>query len=993
MDVLRGLLANTVQGDNNLLQQATEQLGVIYTNPESVVALITLVKTEAAIPIRMAAAIGLRVALTNCWDAIQATEQANPCLTAFLEILQQENDFKVRHLVIDALQPVFRASIENWPELVQFLNTLTNPSDVSKFELFLSLLNAILEFLPLDVVAELFEVMCTHIQVALNSDSPELAVSASHLCAFVLSFVMTTPEIANVLYHHIFTVFVKALKCESAMAVEFMRDLCRIIKNSEKFADAPVLAQEFFQIILDAEIPNASKCLVASPIGKLIKQYPGEMKDVLPETIAITLHLAQQAFIDGCFEDQADLLFAVSPIDRLSRCIDSEEFFEAFWGAVQTDSVESIVAACAALTCFVEYIPETIAANFDRVFSFAMNCLVHADHCVKEAGLSVCFELVARNSEMFADVMDKICEQLAVIFESGHDPVARKALAFISELLFVTKIEDCYIERLLTMLLGCFQRYSGLQVFSMTAIAGLCESAEESIERYTDVVGHVVIQGAGLNATDHAIIKARALEALGSLIRYAPAKMEQFVGSVPGLLLECLTADDINLVGSAVLAVTALAKCESFQFDAEALLTSIINILKYNLEEQNITRETALYDSFMEAKELSLDLLTVLVKHHPAVVAPAVQVIVPLAIEHFDIPVPSVQLAAMNCAISIAAVANTAPTELVMKFIEHFEDSDKEIAMLGFRGFGLIVKHHIPMNEDIQTGLKGAIQTVFQALKVEMNCQTEDESLTLEVKDEAFDFLATVAQYAPEIFPVDSVIELATAAAKDGEKAATVELVGTLVEYYAVFSDKIPSLMKKAVHGLFWDTLPLCDTELPPHPLSGIRCVVEADPKCANIAPVLEHVAQLFPLAFERQPYYWVTMASAVSLLLSILRVCGAGAFNVAEVLPRMLAFLPRCLSESESDNIISSLVVLCQASAEFVEFCRNDVVRILAVVAGFRNSRVRHLHISEETMHAACSLLATLIGQDEQIHASLAQSLGSMAYQRLQARVAKAMT
>jgi hypothetical protein len=112
-DHLRDLIVQTFEGGDGL-EAAGQELGHLYTNPEILPHFLQLMDPSEPPRIRSFAAIALQYTFVHCWDMI---ESVHPWLETFLRILSTETDPNVRHLFIDALSPVFRSSVGDWPDL------------------------------------------------------------------------------------------------------------------------------------------------------------------------------------------------------------------------------------------------------------------------------------------------------------------------------------------------------------------------------------------------------------------------------------------------------------------------------------------------------------------------------------------------------------------------------------------------------------------------------------------------------------------------------------------------------------------------------------------------------------------------------------------------------------------------------------------------------------------------------------------------------------
>jgi hypothetical protein len=853
-----------------------------------------------------------------------------------------------------------------------FVNGLSSPANESAFELFLYLVRAILECIPADMVESLFEVICEHLEVALNSESAELAISAAHLCSAFLVFVSTLPEIMGRLFQSMLSAFVKAIRSEAAKSFDFCKDICKILKHADNFEDPRSIAQELFHCALDDTIPAAYRVLISGPIRCLVLRYFTEMKELLQELIAICLHLASTSFSGECFNDCDGVMFALRPLEILARESDSDVFFSTFWGVASTSAVWDILAMGASISLFVDVIPETIARECSQLFLFSFNCLGHSDHTVQECGIAILFELIARNSAQFVEHMERILQLLVAVCQTAHEPAIRSSLAFLAELLFVIEIPDQFIEVVLTLVSECLHHFPSHQDLAFTVFAALCQSSGESIRPFVTTILVLIRQALALS--DFSLPKARAIEALGSLMANAPVETTEFTEIGPALFLECAACDDISAYSSAVLALTALARSSAFPISPENLFAVVTKSL-----ELAVDPTTAVYECTAEAITQALALLVAVLKFHPDIVAPLAPTFAPLVSAQIDCEHIDVQTAAMKAGVDLARLLGVPAPDLLEKFTEHLEDASAATAALGFRGFARYLKRGLAIEDTL---LEAVITAAFQGLKLELSCQSRDETLTLELSDEIFGFLAAVAQFCPAACPVDRLLKVC---GKKGD--LIVEIVGVFAEYWSVMS--IASLAKTVLVDLFVQSLTFVNFDTPPHPISAIRCVVETDGLGeGQFETVLNSLAELLNREFEGQSCYFLVIGSVVSALLSILRVTGAQSASVQALLPKMFAAIPRCLSKAEAGNILTTIMSFHENSETFFTAYRSEISRIYASVLAMRMRKLRQLGIGDDLLQSLVRLFLTAASGDAGLLPRIAADFAPAAAARLMGRL-----
>lgn len=403
-DQFRELYELTTVPDDDTVKTATEQLVKLYENPESIFPLINLMNPKEKMVLRQAATIGFKTILHQSWDEIRSTEHLQAIKNAMIEILSKENNYTMRSILLDAMVPIFSTETENWPELMQYIEMIANKTDESSIESFLSILTTILRFLGIDFIAPLFENLLNKAKEAMSTKSDQVILAGSGLLRAILNLISTDQEIISSIVLEMLESFYRLLKEDSKIAGAVLNDICAIFTdNDDIFETVQPLIEQYYSIISDDEISSESRCICIQLLYTLIKKYPNEIKSESTQIIASSLELAALIANDDCFDDQLDILYAVRPIEQLSKQISPSEFFDFFWSSAQTDTPNKILAVTAAVNSFMENIPEEISLNFPLIFDFTIGCIQSPHHFIQECGFSNILQLIPRYYSLFSD--------------------------------------------------------------------------------------------------------------------------------------------------------------------------------------------------------------------------------------------------------------------------------------------------------------------------------------------------------------------------------------------------------------------------------------------------------------------------------------------------------------------------------------------------------------------------------------------------------------
>ena len=371
-DQFRELYELSTVPDDDSVRMATEHLVELYHNPESIFSLIILLNPREEIKLRKAAAIGLKATLQICWEIISSSEHLQGLKDSMIELLSNEQDYIMRHIILDAMSPIFFTEVENWPQLNEYIESLSNETDESSIELFLSIFTAIFRYLPLDFIASLFDNLLAKAKTALSTQSNQVILAGSHLLRAILNLISTEQEIMASIIMEMLETFYILLKNNSQIAGEILDDICSILTDNE-IEGIEALLQQYYTLISDEEIPVDNRCVCSQLLCTLIEQYP---KVIEPESGQIIAELASLAVVeDECFDSQFDVLYAVSPIEYLAINTSPDNFFAEFWENIQIDTPNKLLAISTAVNSFIEHLPEIISLNFSDIFDLSLDII------------------------------------------------------------------------------------------------------------------------------------------------------------------------------------------------------------------------------------------------------------------------------------------------------------------------------------------------------------------------------------------------------------------------------------------------------------------------------------------------------------------------------------------------------------------------------------------------------------------------------------------
>ena len=220
-----------------------------------------------------------------------------------------------------------------------------------------------------------------------------------------------------------------------------------------------------------------------------------------------------------------------------------------------------------------------------------------------------------------------------------------------------------------------------------------------------------------------------------------------------------------------------------------------------------------------------------------------------------------------------------------------------------------------------------------------------------------------------------------------------IECIGVLCEYYAVASSTIQSLFNKEIRRFFFETMKCCiEMENPPHPISSVRCYIETvgQLQAEEIQTIQALSVTLLSTDFQGQEYYLNTIATSISLLLSMARIAtstDSTLFDIDQFAPKMLSLLPQNMCQSEAENIVSSLIWCSSNIPHFLEKYGQELLRILVKILSMKKNKLEQLKISNETLNASIQLFAQIRASVQQTDQFVEQCLDPYELERFRAR------
>ena len=975
--------------DNELLEQASQTLLQAYQDPMTINVLFEIFSNYQNPADKNAVALGMKSTILNTWQEqiIQNEELKEHVKDQFLQLLVKEKDHTVRRCLFEAMDPIFMTELGEWAPFIQFISSLQKePQD------FFTVLSLSFQYLPIQAVGELFIPIFQLVESVFKSKTPNPSIisAGASFMTVMFTYMSAEPEAMVPLFEALTTCLTNTISKSPKYLTDIIKAITEIITRAPPFCDADQLVVPLMTLAQNESIPIDPRVLLMDPINAAFTRYFPMLMELVPDVIQLAITLGAQSFIDSCFDSQTNAFIAMEIMETFVDMMDPNQFFEEYWSKMDTDSQEFLASFAAGLVLFLEHIPEVAALHFKDIATFSLNLMQADHHCLQEAGIDVLYEIVSRVSEPISDLSDEILQRAIEILsdeENHHEQLLNKALSFLTEYLCVVPVSSDNLQPLFEAICALATSLdSAFSYLAIYALSNLIEAAGTEMPNYVEGVLPIIMEAAQSDDDGNSLLMGSGIEALGVLIKNAPQATQEIHSDAIQLFNEaCLQDDDISLFTSSTMAITNLVAAKISEVDAilAGVLQKCLNIM--NNEKDDIASRD-LDSEMTEARNSACNFVTQIFKTMPDAcsdIIPQMMVITSRLIDD-----DGVEKAALKAAVQIAALTKEFPEILVTHLIEAFDSSNIHSVTNCFYGFEKLIKKGIPTcaarNEQ---GLDETIATVirngFIWFDRELLCQqkngedaaprpveeeddeeaglpeeTEDD---MDLKDSVFCFFAALAQYRPQEFPLEDFWNITNTMIQAERVEERIECIGVLTEYYAVYFANIPEDLRTAMEQAFYESLELVDFSLPSFPIAAIRCVFEINgPAQVQHLPIVYQVINtLLETENEGQVYYWLTIAATVSLLFTLFKM-SPGDFDVDTYLPKMLELAPRCLVDTESENIISTLVAM---NSSLQPLIAQNAELGEALVAVYRAALDRGVKkgIKEATATAAAAILNSM--------------------------------
>jgi len=899
--------------------------------------------------IRTEAAIALKRFFAIHWDDISQSSEKENMKPIILNLLKSEKSISTRHALLDSLVPVFRSELSAWPEFNEFLESVSDD-----IEYYFSILGVCFVYLPIEAIGLVFDSICHQFEIAFNSGDSNAIYAGSYLFSIMFSVLSAEASVLDSLMHSIIQGLLAALSVQASYANHLVNALSNLIESSEVINDPILVATTIIEIASNTDFEVSIRCLLVDPLMILMKKFAQEMVMLFPEIIQLSIDLSIQSYVDDCFAQQNDSFYSVLPLEIICTLMEPEEFYQEYIARISIEELNHVGSFACGLLSFIDQIPEVIASHFKEIIGYVISCLQHEHHSIMEAGLTILMELSQRFSSALSDVANDFFSNLFAVFDSqvfmNDKQLTDLALSLFVQSLYLLRIDPENLNDIYLRICNLIQIVpENLHYLAISLIGGFASIARENVSQYIAEFIPLTMQGC---ISDDSLIQSRSLESLSFLIKFAPNETSEFHDQAINHIIRCcIHGDDIQVFSSSLLALKNVSglNVDIFAKYINDVISRVLQFLAKDSDDESSNDQLA---SEAEAKKQGLLMIAEYIVKAPQVLEQFFDQLILVSVRLLDNSEPEVRGPSLKVAMKLLKNETVDSSKLIEKLQKLIISKDIGVVSTGFSGLSKLLKKQ--MIKDIQK-VKDFFNIACNYFSKQLPCQRinpaslaieeEDEfepesesgnDSNIDLRDSVIDFFACIAQYYPTAFHLEDFWSICDIITNVYDK---VECIGVLVEYYDGSGQSIPSVLRASIIDTFYDGLKYCDFSLPPHPIAGVRCVVESSSSipAKNLTKITKYIEMVLSSEYEGQFYYWQTVSSVVSLTFSVIRVAKSK-FNSEKYLPKLIELSPHSLVPEESENIITSLINLQQTHSKIFQKYYQQILHVFQIAVSKQN-------------------------------------------------------
>ena len=562
--------------------------------------------------------------------------------------------------------------------------------------------------------------------------------------------------------------------------------------------------------------------------------------------------------------------------------------------------------------------------NIGQVIQFVLNNLQIDCLCIQEINLLIIEELSKILQEGQNEVGNQLINSLVPFLDSNESTLLYKSLNSLSKVLSTSDILIDNLEFLLNKIISLYEIGINKSII-FDVLSNLVFSAGPSIINYSEQLYSFIFDAASCDETIDPKLKQNAIEALGNLLRFSGDLLSNVIDESIQLFLNSFEIDDYELKGSIIIALQNLIiiKCSYL----ENYINNIYNIIEYcfklyfdtntNQSEEDNNEEDEDDENNIQQKQIRLiqDCLLMiknLFKYMPNLIPEDPILWKDNCLKIINSPFEDLQSSSI-LALTYIWIYFYKNNIFLNDFIEYLivtiKDEKPLTKAMSFKAIVRILEQKINIDENI---IEKGIESSLEELIKEENGQSEVTDSELSLNVNLYRFLAIVATYFSNLFPINQFLDHGKSVFHEGSSFLKSQYLGVLRQLYISNGKSFKAIYKNYIIKFFLDGLDSCDFSSIPESILALKNVLEIEPRLINenISEILNHIENLFNSEFDGELHYYSTITDSISLILTLFKVY-PNLIDLDYYLPLILTFLPVKGDEIEAEFIYSTLLNL----------------------------------------------------------------------------------
>lgn len=957
--------------DPNLVQEATENLLSLYENPQVIYNQLEILNSPIEIVLKQAVIIGLKMTLNKHWDSIHLDPSSAEIRNIILQILSNEQNPILQTALIDAISPIITYDLEIWPDFLNFIQSLAN----TQFSYYMQLRTQTIGHLPVASISENIQEIYQQILAGITTQDQNIIKHSCELLIELSNLLSLGVDFLSHAFGPLLNAFMYSIQNKLTSTSAVIKALAHVIASPEEFCDINVLFTKLLEML---DQSSEQQYLVVDPLIVAVKRFPEYSNLISNEILTALIKMGSSLVDDICFDQMENVLYVSRFFGVISNWWNIEQVFQFL---VEINSEEDINLKIFLMYCFIELAEnsaELTSSRFSEFMELSITSMDTEIHTLAESGLTLAICLLGEGFGNFIQNPDEFLGCIIKTLNIDDEQIHYKALSAISKLLFSVEISSETYNDLITCLVSVVESIQpSLLYLAVTCFTALILSAGENIlpffSNLNEIFQHTISVG-----DNNPLVQLRSLEGLCCLIRYFPEQTIESHEACLQLVISTMTNQDPSVVASGLTGLKFLLKSQAeIISDVQSFVKPILSTLSLNIDMEMTPQD--IIDSNNEVHQLGFQCLTKIIKKQVLDAESVVSIANVALLALLNVPVFDTQLSA----IKLLVIASKQVPDICNKFISKLVGmitGTTQQTCLAFEGLTKIIKNFVEFDPTV---MKNAIETALSMLGGDRECVDGDDEneneekiaqRDFELKNSIFMFLAEAAFKFPSLIPIEDVFEIATYFKETENIVDYTEMLGIFVEIFDTQYNNIPIVFRKNIGNCFLELLNECNFQIPTHAISGVRTVIEKENTVSqkSLQIIMNFVETLFNSEFDGSFYFYPSIGSTISLLMSIMRInpelVNEELFNIC------LNNLPQRFPPSESDNIIDTLFDVFQKNL-IPENSVLEFLRVLSSVITFSKRKIKILELKQNSIMKCCVAfhkLCAMTGSD--VEKTLAQ-------------------